>query len=216
MTTGLLALGAANVVDPNSGELIGHVYTIAHDQGQLQRWLLFRNPKNALEVKPPSEDMANWSLEDWQAHVENLWRPNGYYVWAQANVYQYGETNSETSWRELPPARNLPEPSFPERMGANFQLDYMDGRLLDIRQNDYVGKAYVVRGLGQESSIEYWLLPANYQAAGNTPMTVSPGRTSVAHLDGFLDACRSAWGPGSSFVITGCLNYSGQAPPFAP
>jgi len=215
-TTGLLALGAADVVDPKSGELLGYVYTIAHGRGQLQRWLLFRNPHNELGIRPPSPEMAKWSLDDWQSQVENLWRPNGYYVWAQADVYEHGGTYDGTTWRQIPPAKNLPEPSFPERMGSNFQLDYMEGRLMEILQNDHRGKAYVVRGLAQESSIEYWLLPANYVPAGKASMSVSLGRTSAANLDTFVDSCQPTWVAGSALLITGCLNYSGEAPPFAP
>jgi hypothetical protein len=215
-TTGLLALGAADVINPNSGELLGHVYTVAHERGQLQRWLLFRNPQNELGIRPASEAMATWSLEDWQNNVENLWRPNAYYVWARADVYEHGGTYNGTTWEQIPAAKDLPEPSFPERMGSNFQLDYMEGRLIEILQNDYRGRAYVVRGLAQESSIEYWMLPANYVPAGRTSMAVSIGQTSAANLDAFVDSCQSSWVAGSALLITGCLNYSGEAPPFGP
>lgn len=214
-TTGLLALGAADVIDPNTRELLGHVYTIAHGRGQLQRWLLFANPKNELEIGPPSEKMATWTLEDWQAQVENLWRPNAYYVLAQADVYEYGRTYDGTTWRQIPAAKDLPEPSFPERMGSNFQLDYMEGRLIEILQNEERGKAYVVRGLAQESSIEYWLLPARYEPAGRARMAMTLGRTTASNLSAFVDSCQPSWQPGATLLITGCLNYSGEAAPFA-
>lgn len=214
--TGLLTLGAAEVVDSKTQELLGYVFTVAQGKGQLQRWLLFRNPKNQFEIRPPSESMAQWSLDDWQKHVVDSWKPNAYYVWAQADVYEYGKTYGDLTWNHIPQADRLPEPSFPDRPGSNFQLDYLDGRLLDVLQEDHRGRAYVVRGISHESSIEYWALPARYQPAGMARAEVTVGNETAASLDGFVEQCQSSWGPGSTFVITGCLNYHGAQAPFGP
>jgi hypothetical protein len=209
-------LGAAEVVDPKTQELLGYVFTIAHGLGQLQRWLLFRNPKNQFAIRPPSEAMTRWSLEDWQKHVADLWRPNAFYIWAQADVYEYGGTYDNVVWTRIPTADNLPKPSFPDRPGSSYQLDYLDGTLVDVHQEDRSGCAYVVRGIEDESSIEYWLLPTRYQPAGSTRTEIAMGRTAVASLEGFVTHCQASWSRGTTFVITGCLNHHGAAAPFAP
>lgn len=214
--SGLLMLGAAEVFDSNTHELVGYVFTVAHGQGQLQRWLLFQNPQNHFEVRPPSETMAHWTLEDWKRHVAELWRPNGYYVWAQADVYEYGKTYNGVPWTHVPSADDLPKPTFLDIPGTNFQLDYLDGRLVDVRQQDARGHAYVVRGLKEESSIEYWLLPAQYQPAGNVRTEIAVGNVEVASLESFVAHCQPSWSPGTKFVITGCLNYHNVDAPFAP
>lgn len=214
--SGLLMLGAAEVFDSKTQELLGYVFTVAHGQGQLQRWLLFRNPNNQFEIRPPSESMAQWSLEDWQKHVIATWRPNGFYVWAQADVYKYGGNYDGVTWTRLPSADDLPKPSFPDRPGSNFQLDFLDGKLIDVRQEDGRGHAYVVRGLENESSIEYWALSPRYKAAASTRTEIAVGNEAAASLEGFVKHCQGSWSPGSTFVITGCLNHHGAAVPFAP
>lgn len=214
--TGLLTLGAAEIIDSTTQEVLGYAFTIAHGQGQLQRWLLFRNPKNQFEIRPSPESMARWSLEDWQKNVGDLWRPNAYYVWAQADVYRYGETHGNVIWNKIPSGERLPTPSFPDRPGSSYQLDYYEGKIIDVLQEHERGRAYVVRGINEESSIEYWLLPARYQPAGSARTQVNVGNENAASLNGFVDSCQSFWGTGSTFVITGCLNYTGAAAPFAP
>ncbi len=215
-TTGLLDLGAAEVVDRNTGELLGYVFTVPSGAGQLQRWLLFRNPKNELEIRPPPAAMAQWSLDVWQKHVVGMWKPNGYYVWAQADVYKYDGIYGGVKWRAIPTASHLPTASFPERPGGSYQLDYLDGKVFDVRQNEIVGRAYVVRGISDESSIEYWSLPARYQPAGKVHAAVSVGTETAASLDGFVEQCQASWSVDATFIITGCLNYHGSAAPFAP
>ena len=214
--SGLLSLGAAEVVDSNTQELLGYVFSVAHGQGQLQRWLLFRNPKNQFAIRAPSASMAQWSLADWQNNVVELWQPNGFYVWAQADVYEYGGKYEGFTWTQIPSVDNLPKPSFPDRPGSSFQLDFLVGKILDVRQEDGRGHAYVVRGVEAESSIEYWLLPARYQSAGAARTEVTIGNDDAASLEGFVVHCQASWSSGAKFVITGCLNHLGAAAPFAP
>lgn len=215
-TTGLLDLGVAEIVDRGTQELLGYVFTVANGAGQLQRWLLFRNPQNELAIRPPPASMAGYSLADWQANVPALWRPESYYVWAQADVYEHGKTYNGTTWTQIPPSTRLPEPSFPERPGSNFQLDFT-GLVADVLQDDSRGLAYVVRGLGSESSIEYWSLPARYQPAGRArAAAIAVGVREAISLDAFTTLCNETWSPGCTFVITGCLNYHGSAAPLAP
>lgn len=215
-TTGLLDLGVAEVVNRQTEELLGYVFTEANGTGQLQRWLLFRHPENNLAIRSAPASMANWSLSDWQANVPSLWRENGFYVWAQANVYQHGNTYDGVTWTQIPSSGNLPAASFPERPGSNFQLDWMDGKIIEVRQGDWLGRVYVARGLTAESSIEYWALPSQFQAAGSTRTSVSMGTAEVSSLDAFVDIANRTWSPGGTFLITGCLNYHGAAAPFAP
>lgn len=216
MTPGLLAHGVAEIVDCKTLEVLGYVYTVADGQGQLQRWLLFQNPKNEFQIRAPSAEMSRWTLDDWQRHVSESWRPHSFYVWAQADVYEYGGTYGGTTWQQIPTAEKLPDASFPDRPGSNFQLDYMDGRIIDVLQDDRLGWAYVVRGLAHESSIEYWALPARYEPAGKATTAVSLSKDGVGSLDEFVARCQSSWTSGSTFIVTGCLNYTGESAPFAP
>ncbi|MDC3955179.1 hypothetical protein [Polyangium jinanense] len=215
-TTGLLDLGASEIVDRNTGELLGYAFTVESGKGQLQRWLLFRHPQNELEIRPPAPAMATWSLADWQANVPSLWRPNGFYVWAQADVYRHGETYDGVTWAQIPSVSQLPKPTFPELPGSNYQLDYT-GKVADVLQENWRGRAFVVRGLTQASSIEYWSLPARYQPAGSRgTTTVTVGTEEASSLDAFVEHSNRTWSTGSTFVITGCANYHGSATPFAP
>jgi len=216
-TTGQLDLGAAQVVDRSTGELIGYVFTVPNGNGQLQRWLLHRAPRNEFEVRPPPASMANWSLADWQANVPTMWKENGYYVWAQADVYRHGNAYDGTVWNRVPSASSLPAPSFPERPGSDYQLDYREGKIIDVLQGDWRGRVYVVRDLDQASSIEYWFVPAQYKPAGKAnAAALTVGAENAPTLDAFVDLVNQSWGAGGTFVITGCLNYHGSASPFAP
>src|SRR4051812_15583391 len=100
--TGQLALGAAQIIQQTTGELIGYAYTVANGKGQLQRWLLYKNPHNSFDVRAPPAPMAAWTLSDWRANVVELWRPGSFYVWAQANVYRHGETVDGQTWTQIP------------------------------------------------------------------------------------------------------------------
>jgi hypothetical protein len=211
--SGLLMLGAAEVVDSTTQELLGYAYTIEHGEGQVQRWLLFRNPKNNFTIRPPSNEMARWSLEDWQNHVATSWQPNYFYVVAQADVYEHGKTYNNVTWTNIPAADALPKANFPDLPGASYQLDYLEGKFIDVRQDDFRGRAYVVRGLTNESSIEYWVLPAHFKAAGNVATSISVGEGDASSLERFVTDSQSVWVPGATFVITGCLNYQNSAPP---
>jgi hypothetical protein len=214
--SGLLKLGAAEVIDSKTGDRVGYVYTTAHGKGQTQRWLLYQNPQNYFEIRPPPDGMATWTLEMWQSRVPGLWQPNAYYVWAQADVYEYGQTYDDVLWTRIPLVDELPKPTFLEIPGTNYQLDYLNGKLIDLRQPDARGYAYVVRGLVEESSIEYWLLPEHYQPGGSIRTTVATGNATASSLEEFVAHCQPRWLPGTAFVITGCLNYHNVDAPFAP
>lgn len=214
--SGLLNPGVVEVIDTETQQLIGYAFTMENGRGQIQRWLLFQHPKNHFSVRAAPASMSQWSLADWQKHVTDSWRPNGYYVWAQADVYEYGGTYAGVTWNELPSAENMPAPSFPDRPGAGFQLDYLDGKLIHVRQEDVRGLAYVVRGLDDESSIEYWLLSAQYQAAGVSRTEIASGEAAASSLEAFVTPAQSMWNSGARLVITGCLNHHGEAAPFAP
>ena len=61
------------------------------------------------------------------------------------------------------------------------------------------------------------MLPAGYQPAGNsTTAGVSVGTQNVQSLQGFVTAANQSFGPGASFAITGCANYTGQRAPASP
>jgi predicted nicotinamide N-methyase len=62
----------------------------------------------------------------------------------------------------------------------------------------------------------YWSLRAEYQPAGTATARIAVGSEAAGSLDRFVERCQSSWGLGSTFVITGCLNYQNVEPPYAP
>lgn len=219
-TVGHLDLGAAKVVDESDNH-IGYAYTVATPTGQLQRWLLYRNPNNSFKVQPPPEGMAGWSLSDWQANVPSLWKEGlerlnekqAFYVRAKADVYRYGESYGGVLWTRIPQASKLPLPSYPEGSDAPYQLDPL-GKAIDVMQNAVRGHAYTRNGLSDDASVEYWVLPTSYQPAGaRSAVGISPGSKAASSLDHFIDIANESFLPGSAFVITGCVNFFGATPP---
>ncbi|WP_437977954.1 hypothetical protein WMF11_15055 [Sorangium sp. So ce295] len=239
---GLLQPGAVQVVNPKSRKVIGYAFSVETQRGQLQRWLLFEHPHNTLDIEPPPEHMAQWSLSDWQANVAELWRPGSFYVWAQADVYRYDDASRQKAWTKIPPASRLPAPTYPDVGICDFQLDPTGGRLFQVLQQRAVGLvlarnepfeaagvklnaamalearglAYVVNGLLDPASTEYWMLPAAYEPAGKSAaVAVKTGPQEAKSLQEFIDVANRGWGPGSTFVITGCINYRGERAPAA-
>ncbi|WP_437552550.1 hypothetical protein WME97_14755 [Sorangium sp. So ce367] len=240
--TGLLHPGAVRVVNPKSRAVIGYAFSVETERGQLQRWLLFEHPHNALDIEPPPEHMARWSLSDWQSNVADLWRPGSFYVWAQADVYRYHDVPKQTTWAKIPPASRLPAPTYPDVGICDFQLDPTGGRLFQVLQQratglvvaqnesfeaarvalneampvEARGLAFVVNGLLDPASTEYWMLPAAYEPAGKAAaVAVKTGAQRAKSLQEFINLANQAWGPGSRFVITGCINYCGETVPAA-
>lgn len=214
-TTGQLDLGIAQVTRLNSTEVIGYVYTVPSGKGQLQRWLLFCNPDNSFSITAAPKDMSSWTLGDFQANIPKLWRPGSFYVWAQADVYRQGETYNGVTWTQIPEAASLPAPTYPDIPGVSFQLD-PGGCIIMAGQQGEAGAAMVftTRGLADASSVEYWMLLAGYQPSGaNATAGVSVGVQCVGSLDGFISTANRSFGDGASFVITGCVNYTGQRAP---
>lgn len=216
-TTGQLDLGLAQITRRNGTEVIGYVYTVPSGKGQLQRWLLFCNPDNSFDIKPPPKDMSSWTLGDFQANVPKLWRPNAYYVWAQADLYRQGQTYNGVTWTQIPPAANLPAPTYPDVSGASFQLDPTGCRVIDISGNALTGMAYTVGGISDTSSVEYWMLPSGFQPAGASASAgVSVGAQSATSLQDFVTTANRSFSAGAAFAITGCVNYTGQRAPAHP
>lgn len=232
---GQLQPGVVQVVKPGTSTVIGYVFTVEDGNGgQLQRWLLHENPSNALEIKPPPATMSCWTLADWQANVKNLWKPGSIYVWAQADVYIHGGTYNGTSWNQIPPASALPSATYPDVDGVGLQLEYScGGDPLRVHQpSGCEGLVFTVGSVSETSSVEYWMLPASYEAAGGTSRSaavVTKGTTASAgscvtsavsstsaELQQFIDQANQRWTPGSRFVITGCVNYHEATAPGAP
>ncbi|KYF94197.1 hypothetical protein BE20_07170 [Sorangium cellulosum] len=195
--------------------MIGYAYTVENGLGQLQRWLLYRDPQNEFVVGPPPASMRDWSLADWQEGVKRLWRPGSYYVWAQADLYRHGGTYHGVTWHRIPAADRLPPPTF--YPSAPRQLD-PGGRIIEVRQSLKVhGLAFSVRGLADASSVEYWLLPEAYQPAGRAaPATISVGARQASSLAAFIDVANQSWASGCTLAITGCVNHHQQIPPVKP
>ncbi|WP_437607337.1 hypothetical protein WMF20_42000 [Sorangium sp. So ce834] len=217
ITTGHLESGAVAVVARGTGESLGFAYTVSSQGGQQQRWLLYRDPQNAFDIKPPPASMVSWSLADWKAKVPALWRPGSLYVWAQADVVRHGEVRGGVEWTKIPPESMLPKPRFFGGMDDDFQLDPGGGKAIDVLQGAARGLAYSHRGVLDQSSVEYWVLPADFSPAGrNALLGIAPGSEKAASLPQFIEVANRAWGPGSALVITGCTNYRGDRAPAAP
>jgi hypothetical protein len=210
--TGPLEPGVAQIINPASKDTIGYVFTENNPAGQLQRWLLHGDPNNSLAVAPPPASMANFTLDEWRAYVTENWQPNYIYVRAQANVYQYGQTYGGVVWTQIPHAAELPMPSYPPG-DAFFQLDFTY-QGLELNQETWSGRVFASGRVDEPSSAEYWSLPTGFVPAGaNAPLRVSVGTETVGDLEQFVTLANQSFTDGSHFVITGCLNYQGAAPP---
>jgi hypothetical protein len=213
--TGQLQLGAVEVVSLGTDELLGYAYTVESEGGQTQRWLLYRHPENALELRPPPEAMVRWTLGDWQSNVSGLWKPNSFYVWAQSTIHPY-EIETGVVWTKIPPARALPPVRYPDVDGADLQIDPMARKVLHLIQERSRGLVFTVGGLLDASNAEYWMLPAGYQPAGSCASKVAVGTEDAESLQDFVDVANGSWGPGCMLVITGCINYRGEIAPRVP
>jgi len=232
MLNGQLSTGLVQVVAPGTGEVLGYAYTVPNGGGQLQRWLLYRNPQNTFDVVAPPAEMARWTLADWKANVPSLWRPDAYYVWAQADTYEYGRTyrheydggHYETQWDQIP--ADLPAANYPSE-GSRYQLDPTGWNVINVLQwaSNLWGMAWAEDGLrdaaaaptGRARNREYWFLPAGFQPAGGDRRTsVAVGTLEAGSLDRFVDLARQRWAPGAVLTITGCCNYFNAEPPAMP
>lgn len=215
-TSGLLSLGISEVVQPKTGESLGFVFVEASAEGLLERWLFFRHPHNEFELRAPPASMGRWTLDDWQKFVREEWRSEGYYVWAEAISYRYGQTYGGTAWTVIPPAPQLPRPVYPEIPGTDFQLDYLESTVVELAQRDWYGRGYVVGSLSDKSSIEYWLLPAQYVPVTEVSAAITPSKQGAGSLAEFVEMSNQNWHEGAQFVVTGCINYHGEKPPRYP
>lgn len=215
--TGPLPLGATQIVDPGTGELIGYAYTVESEGGQTQRWLLYRHPQNNLEAVPPPPEMARWTLEEWQSQVPALWRPGSFYVRATARVYRYGQTYRGVAWTSIPAADALPKPQYPPVAGMDYQLDPTGWSCLIGSCSKSPVIAFTLGGLLDTANAEYWMLPASFGAKeGEDRLVVTPGGMPAGSLQEFVDTANAAWGPGCTFAIVGCVNYRGERAPAQP
>jgi hypothetical protein len=206
--TGPLQHGAATVLDPATGELLGYAFTEAKDAGQRQRWLLHRHPRNSLSIGAAPTEMAAWTLSDWKANVPELWRPGSYYVRAQADVYSFGATHDNRVWDHLPDDYLLPKPTYPADDDP-FQFDPI-GTLVGLSGLDHAprGLIFVAGQLDAASNAEYWLLfPGFTPAAGSARVTATSGTIEAPDLRAFVGVANRSWTAGATLAITGCRNF---------
>jgi hypothetical protein len=210
--TGPLQPGVARIVNPETKEELGFVFTEANEGGQIQRWLLYQDPQNSLETTPAPAPMVGFDLAAWQAFVITHWSPGNIYVRAQANVYFQGQTYGGVIWNQIPARPQLPMPVFPGSPNM-FQVDFsVQG--IEIIQDRWHGRVFAEGRVDEPTSIEYWSLPTGYQAAGLTAqIRIRATPEAVPTLDVFIELANQNFGPGSAFVITGCANYQGDVPP---
>ncbi|WP_437627890.1 hypothetical protein [Sorangium sp. So ce1151] len=216
--------GVARIVKPGTGKEIGFAFTVEDGKGgQTERWMLYEDPQNELEIVPPSQDMARWKLSDWQTHVNgalrNKWNAGSIYVWAQSNVYLPGHTYDGVTWgNKIPPAASLPKPVFPPEGAAHMQLDFRT-LVTRIHQDTLRGLAFTVGRLSDPSSVEYWALSPQPAAKTNASAATSirTGSIEAKSLDKFIEVANESWTLNSRFVITGCVNYrNANGPPAVP
>ncbi|WP_437504205.1 hypothetical protein [Sorangium sp. So ce1099] len=221
----LLPAGVVDIIDPSTAKVIGSAYTETTSTGQLQRWLLHRSPQNNFQVQLRPGGNALHTLACWRSYVAapNNWSQGSIYVWAKADVYEYGGTYNGQKWNKIPPAPALPLPTYFDQNAASAQLDQIWSKYIDLRQVD-VNKQ-ILRGLGfvqgaltDATSVEYWFLPAGYQStSGFRAIQGKKGPMSpIRSLDGFVAAANNLWCAGSQLLIVGCLNHHGSTPPALP
>jgi len=233
--TGQLQLGLTEVYTPGTSKVIGYAYTEASGAGQLQRWLLYRWPGNALEVRQPSPEarLTARTLDEWRSEVAKQWQPGWRYVWAQADVYSHGVTcgDGETrwTWTEIPPASQMPPPTYPDVDAEPAQIDPWC-IALDVTQDERRGLVFTTADDTRvEATVEYWLLPDHYEPAGGSKSASigaeAAGSSAVSagvaadpgdSFQRFIDLANQSWKPGCCFVITGCVNYTGESAPANP
>lgn len=222
MLTGQLATGLVEVTDPSGTEVLGYAYSVPEGRGQLQRWLLFRDPVNRFDLRAPPAELGSWSLEDWQSRAPALWRPGSFYVWAQTDIYEYGQTYGERRWDQIPTP--LPPPTYPPQ-GSSFQLDPTGWTVINVNQwsTSLWGIAYTVQGLrdatatGKARNAEYWLLPRGFEPAGGANRTsISVGTLAADSLERFTAQANGLWAPGAVLAITGCKSHYGDVAPAEP
>jgi len=208
--TGPLETGVTRIVDPTTQDELGYVYTEISGAGQLQRWMLYRNPQNSLETQAAPPSMSNFTLADWQQFVTQNWQPDYFYIRAQTTVYLQGQTYDGVTWTHIPPS--LPSPVYPSGF-SDYQLDFTLVAL-EVFRDKWRGRVYAEGIITEPSSKEYWSLPSGFLPAGKTAqLRVGAGEGSTPTRDAFIALANETFGPGSAFVITGCVNYQGAAPP---
>jgi hypothetical protein len=215
--TGQLELGVVQVVSSATGALIGYAFTEALPHGQLQRWMLYEDPANAFALAPPPASMTGWTLADWQANLESLWKPGSFYVWAQADVYEHGGVYGDAPWTKIPAVDSLPKARYPHVPGKSFQLEPPKTQtVLELASADAqpTGLAYTLDGVHDGFNREYWMLPAGSQAAGGIRRAqVRVGAAAAPTLQSYVDLANQQWAPGSVLVVVGCVNYKGESAP---
>src|SRR5690348_306649 len=101
ITEGPLQAGLSQISSREaSGGLLGYVLAEAGGRGQLQRWVLHADPRNAMDIVRPPAPMASWRLSEWTENLAKIWRPNSFYIWAQADLYRYGDTYEKKVWNQ--------------------------------------------------------------------------------------------------------------------
>ncbi|XXX78721.1 hypothetical protein WMF30_08085 [Sorangium sp. So ce134] len=217
--------GIVRVVKSVNGQEkeIGYAFTVeTGNGGQLQRWLLYEDPKNEFEIRPASNKMDGWTtLQHWQTFVNNTLRPkwsaDSIYIWAQSNVYLPGGTYNGVVWGNgIPLASLLPPPTYHAVYGTNVQTDHTAPFAIEIRQvgiqkSVLCGLTFTAGSLANPSSVEYWVLSPSYQAAGapdaNSVTSIKTGTGFADTLDDFIALANQSWTSNSRFVITGCINF---------
>ncbi len=219
MPTQPLPPGAVTVLEPGTGELLGYAFSWESGAGQAQRWILHRHPHNELTVAKPPETMARWTKQDWRSAVPELWRPGSYYVRAQADLYAFGGSYGDRTWKVLPEDHELPAPTYPpDDSPAQFDPTRTSIELWSLDQTR-LGVIFVEGKLDADSNAEYWLLLPGFSLdLGAQSVTARAGTSSVPDLRGFVQMANALWAPGAVLAITGCRNFhdvtgTGKLPP---
>jgi len=222
---GQLQPGVVEIVKPGTTDVIGYAFTMEDGNGgQLQRWILYEDPQNALEIRP-APGKEDWDLDKWKANVNGSlkqgWNTGSIYVWAQAKVYVHGGTYNGVTWgKAIPSASSLPQATYPPEGAEHMQLDFRT-QAIKIQQVGNTGIAFTVGSLSENTSVEYWALSPSYVAAGGSSTSgavtsIATGTDPAESLQDFINLANKTWTPGSRFVITGCVNYRGADVPRVP
>lgn len=147
------------------------------------------------DVQPaPTYPVWSPSALAWQAFTPDLHEP------AQPSPLVWPPTNAWVQDNALPPL---------------YQLDPGDGKLFQYTVQDE-GDFFVVDGVTEEFSVEYFRMTSSYLQAGTeltaTRIVGDDGAPNYGSDSQWWDAMETAWDTGDQMAINGCINHKGSKP----
>lgn len=155
-----------------------------------------RVPWRELPEEPPAPTYPVWSSTAlaWQPFTPDL------HLAAQPSPLVWPPTNGWVQDNALPPL---------------YQLDPGDGKLFQYTVQDK-GDFFVVDGVTEEFSVEYFRMTSSYLEAGTeltaTRIVGDNAAPNYGSDSEWWEAMETAWTGGDQMAINGCINFKGAKP----